>query len=61
MTPSYRDGYSAGESASRSRGGSCGAEHAADLRELVDGEREEFISGFNDALDENTENPDDFG
>ena len=48
---SYREGFELGLDAARSRGGTRGAEWYADNRNLQGDAREEFIEGFNEALD----------
>lgn len=55
----YEIGYQYGVTATRSRGGSRGAEWHADAKELTGTEREGFIEGFNQALDDNTNDDDD--
>ena len=48
----YREGLEYGRSASLSRGGSRGAEWHADNKSLQGEARDEFISGFNEGLEE---------
>ena len=50
----YQEGHQCGTSAALSRGGTRGAEWFADNRSLTGEERDEFIRGFNDGLDDST-------
>lgn len=47
----YEEGLACGRAALLSRGGTYGAEWYADNRNLTGEQREEFVIGFNDALD----------
>lgn len=47
----YEEGLACGTAASLALGGTYGAEWHADNRNLTGEEREEFVMGFNDALD----------
>ena len=49
---SYKEGLECGMGALLARGGTRGAEWYADNRNLINEKREEFISGFNEALEE---------
>lgn len=47
----YEEGLACGRAALLCRGGTYGAEWYADNRNLTGEQREEFVTGFNDALD----------
>lgn len=53
----YREGLECGRSAAFSKGGTRGAEWYADNRSLQGEARDEFISGFNEGLEEGDYTP----
>lgn len=52
----WNTGYSDGETATRTRGGTRGAEWFADQKQLTGTIREAYIEGFNQALDDVRQN-----